>query len=234
MKNLFLVPTPIYDEGQGDISPNAISAIKNIRYFIVENLKTARRCLRKMDYSANFDEEVQFFEIDKHSQNQGTELIQNWMKSGHDIGIMSEAGLPCIADPGSRYVALAHQFDYTIRPLVGPSSILLALISSGFNGQNFAFNGYLPIDKIERSQKLKSLEQKVKLENQTQVFMETPFRNPSFYEDILKSCSGDISLSIAADIGSDNAFIRTKKIHEWRKMDAPDLHKKPTIFTLGK
>jgi 16S rRNA (cytidine1402-2'-O)-methyltransferase len=233
LKNLFLVPTPIYEEGIDDISPRALNSIQDLRYFIVENLKTARRCLRKMGFRANFDEEVQFYEIDKHDKNQSQEIIKSWMKSGFDIGVLSEAGLPCIADPGSKFVALAHTFDYSIQPLSGPSSILLALISSGFNGQNFAFNGYLPIDKIERAQKLKSLEQKVRLENQTQIFMETPFRNPSFFEDILKTCSGDLSLSISSNIGAQDAIIKTYTIQDWKKISPPDIHKKPTIFCLG-
>lgn len=234
MKTLFLIPTPIVEDGIDDISPRALASIRDLRYFIVENLKTARRCLRKMGYRANFDEEVQFYEIDKHDSQQSLDIVKSWMKSEYDLGILSEAGLPCIADPGARYVALAHQCDYTIQPLSGPSSILLALISSGLNGQNFAFNGYLPIDKIERAQKLKSLEQKVRLENQTQLFMETPFRNPSFFDDILKTCSADISLSVAANIGSETSYIKTRTIQEWRKVAPPDLHKIPTIFSLGK
>lgn len=233
MANLYLIPTPIAENGFDELSPRTLEKTEPLRHFVVENLKTARRMLRKMNFKANFDLEVQFYEFDKHIATQGSELIKKWMSEGHDIGLMSEAGLPCLADPGATVVSLAHSQDYTIVPLAGPSSIVLALISSGLNGQNFAFNGYLPIDRVDRVKRLQILESKVFTEKQTQLFMETPYRNLSVLEDILKHCSPRMSLSIAADIGGAEAFIQMKTIAEWKKIKSPDIHKLPAIFTLG-
>jgi len=233
MPELFLIPTPITEDGLDGISDSIMGQISGLRFFVVENLRTARRMLRKMNFKADFDAEVQFFELDKHVLASDLSTVKTWMKSNHDIGLMSEAGMPCIADPGHLIVQLAHQASYSLRPLVGPSSILLALISSGFNGQNFAFNGYLPIDKNERQVSIKKLEQRMVSERQTQLFMETPYRNLSVIDDVLKICQGSTYLSIAADIGSNNSVIQSKLVSEWRKSPLPDLHKKPAIFGLG-
>jgi 16S rRNA (cytidine1402-2'-O)-methyltransferase len=233
MPELILIPTPITEDGLHDISDSVMEQISGLRFFVVENLRTARRILRKMNFKADFDAEVQFFELDKHVLASDLSPVKGWMHSNQDIGLMSEAGMPCIADPGHLVVQLAHQAFYNIRPLVGPSSILLALISSGFNGQNFAFNGYLPIDKNDRQAAIKKLEQRMISEKQTQLFMETPYRNLSIIDDILRVCHGTTYLSIAADIGSNNSVIQSKMISEWRKSPLPELHKKPAIFGLG-
>jgi 16S rRNA (cytidine1402-2'-O)-methyltransferase len=233
MPNLYLIPTPIAENSYDELSPRTLQFVADLRCFVVENLKTARRVLRKMNFKANFDQEVQFFEFDKHRSSDDFITVKSWVQDKKDIGLMSEAGLPCIADPGSVIVALAHSYGYTIVPLAGPSSIVLALVSSGLNGQNFAFNGYLPIDRPDRVKKLQIMESKVFTDKQTQLFMETPYRNLSVLDDILKHCSPRLSLSIAADIGGEQAFIRMMTIAEWKKVPVPELHKLPAIFTLG-
>ena len=233
MSKLILIPTPIVDDSLSDITEYTKTSISSLRYFVVENLRTARRILRKYGYQANFDAEVQFFEYDKHSKNLSLKEIESWFQQGHSVGLMSEAGMPCIADPGNEVVKLAHKNNVKIEALSGPSSILLALVASGLNGQNFAFNGYLPIDITEKSKRLKSLESRIIAEGQTQLFMETPYRNQSLFELIIKTCSPNLFLGIAANIGGEPSIIQTKKISDWKVVSPPQLHKLPTIFSLG-
>jgi len=229
---LYLIPVPISDNIQ-TISIQSQFILPNIRKFIVENVKTARRMLRKMGYTLNFDEEVVFYEMDKHQNIQDFSIVKDWFLSGEDVGLMSEAGLPCIADPGAEFVALAHQFDITVVPLSGPSSIILALIASGFNGQNFAFVGYLPIEKNIRIQRIKQLE--TLAGTQTQLFMDTPYRNKELFQDLISHLQPNTKLSMALDISGPNQFIRSMTVKEWAKYNAlPDLHKIPCIFGMSK
>jgi 16S rRNA (cytidine1402-2'-O)-methyltransferase len=229
---LYLIPVPISDNTQ-TISIQSQYILPNIKKFIVENVKTARRMLRKMDYQLNFDEEVVFYEMDKHQNVQDFSIVKDWFLSGEDVGLMSEAGLPCIADPGAEFVALAHQFDITVVPLSGPSSIILALIASGFNGQNFAFVGYLPIEKNIRIQRIKQLE--TLAGTQTQLFMDTPYRNKELFQDLITHLQPNTKLSMALDISGPNQFIRSMTVKEWAKYNAlPDLHKIPCIFGMSK
>jgi 16S rRNA (cytidine1402-2'-O)-methyltransferase len=229
---LYLIPVPISDNTQ-TISIQSQFILPNIRKFIVENVKTARRMLRKMGYTLNFDEEVVFYEMDKHQNVQDFSIVKDWFLSGEDVGLMSEAGLPCIADPGAEFVALAHQFDITVVPLSGPSSIILALIASGFNGQNFAFVGYLPIEKNIRIQRIKQLE--TLAGTQTQLFMDTPYRNKELFQDLITHLQPNTKLSIALDISGPNQFIRSMTVKEWAKYNAlPDLHKIPCIFGMSR
>ena len=229
---LYLIPVPISDNTQ-TISIQSQFILPNIRKFIVENVKTARRMLRKMGYTLNFDEEVVFYEMDKHQNVQDFSIVKDWFLSGEDVGLMSEAGLPCIADPGAEFVALAHQFDITVVPLSGPSSIILALIASGFNGQNFAFVGYLPIEKNIRIQRIKQLE--TLAGTQTQLFMDTPYRNKELFQDLISHLQPNTKLSIALDISGPNQFIRSMTVKEWAKYNAlPDLHKIPCIFGMSR
>jgi 16S rRNA (cytidine1402-2'-O)-methyltransferase len=229
---LYLIPVPISDNTQ-TISIQSQYILPNIKKFIVENVKTARRMLRKMDYQLNFDEEVQFFEMDKHQKNQDISIVKAWLLSDEDIGLMSEAGLPCIADPGSEFVALAHQFKVKVVPLSGPSSIIMALIASGFNGQNFAFVGYLPIDKNSRIQKIKQLE--TLSATQTQLFMDTPYRNKELFLDLITHLQPHTKLSIALDISGSDQYIQSMTVKEWAKYNAlPDLHKIPCIFGMSR
>ena len=233
MMKLLLIPTPIVDDSIKDITEYSKQSVQPIRHFVVENLRTARRVLRKYDYKVNFDNEVSFFEYDKHIKTSSLEEIENWFKAGFSVGLMSEAGMPCIADPGNEVVRLAHRLGTSIEVLSGPSSILMALVASGLNGQNFAFNGYLPIDQAERLKKLKFLEARAQSENQTQLFMETPYRNQGLFDFILKSCPSHLFLGIAANIGEESSIIRSKKIEDWKRSDPPRLHKLRAIFSLG-
>jgi 16S rRNA (cytidine1402-2'-O)-methyltransferase len=175
-----------------------------------------------------------FYTLNKHTSQEELSEFLYPIKEGHSIGIISEAGCPAIADPGADVVAIAQQKNIKVVPLVGPSSILLALMASGFNGQNFAFHGYLPIDNDQRIKTLKSLEQRIYSENQTQLFIETPYRNAKMVEDILKSGKPSTKLCIAADITLNNEWIQTHPLSEWKKKQRPELSKRPCIFALYK
>jgi 16S rRNA (cytidine1402-2'-O)-methyltransferase len=204
--------------------------INTLKIFIVEELRTARRFLRSSGYTQNFDD-VTFFVLNEHTDSREIETYLD-MISKDSIGLLSEAGVPCVADPGSEIVALAHRKNIPVVPLVGPSSILLALMASGLNGQNFCFNGYLPIDKKERERRLKDLEQLAIRENQTQIFIETPYRNNHLFESILNVCSPNTCIGIAANITQENAIHQTKTVSEWRKKPI-DLHKQNAVFLIG-
>lgn len=228
---IILVPTSLGDTSLNRIIPlDVLSIIRNIKHFIVENERTARRFLKLVDKSINIDE-LTFYLMDKHTKDE--EFIRYFgpIAKGFDIGVLSEAGCPGIADPGGEVVRIAHTKGIKVMPLVGPSSILLALISSGMNGQNFAFNGYLPIDSGERSKVIKSLEARSKRENQTQIFIETPFRNNKFFEELIKCCMPTTRICVAADITLDTEYIVTQTAQEWKKK-IPDLNKRPAIFLI--
>jgi 16S rRNA (cytidine1402-2'-O)-methyltransferase len=227
---LYLIPVPI-SEKNPFISDEVKQVLSSVSYFVVENLKMARRALRSMGYKKDFNTEVTFFEWDKHSENQSLKEIENWMVNGEIIGVLSDAGLPCIADPGNRVVALAHQLQADVRPLSGPSSIILALIASGFNGQNFSFNGYLPIDKAERIARLKQLESMASA-GQTQIFMETPYRNESLWGDILANLNEKTLVSIAVDIFGEKQYIKSMSIKDWKASKDISFHKVPAVFCM--
>lgn len=229
-KTLYLIPTSLGDNYE-TIPSYVRDVCLSLDIFIVENLRSARRYLRKIGYEKDFDSEVTFFELNKHTKEE-LEPIYNFLLESDSIGLLSEAGNPCIADPGSVVVDLCHQLKIQVKPLVGPSSILMALIASGFNGQQFTFHGYLPIDKNDRSKRLKELENVQRKTNYTQVFMETPYRNDKFLESIIKNCRQETKLCIAADISLETEFIETRTIANWQK-DKPKLHKRPAIFILG-
>ena len=230
--NLYLIPSFLAETNTKAIfSSYNLNLIQSLDIFIVENLRTARRFLRKVDYKKPFDEVV-FFELNKHTDPLQYPSYLKGCSEGRAIGLISEAGSPCIADPGADLVALAHQLGIRVVPLIGPSSILLALIASGFNGQNFAFNGYLPIDKKQREQKIKELEGKVHSHRQTQIFMETPYRNNTMISSLLSVCRKDTLLCIASEITHDNwEKIQTKRISDWKK-SVPDYHKKTCVFLI--
>ena len=201
-----------------------------LKFLIVENIKTTRRYLKKIDKSVDIDS-ITFFELNKHTDPRDIVSYLDPAKEGFDVGMISEAGCPGIADPGSEIAKMAHRNNIQVVPFVGPSSILMALISSGFNGQQFTFNGYLPFDKGEKLKKMKDLERLAK-QNHTQLFMETPFRNMSLLNDVLAYFNGDLKLCIATDISLETEFIVTKTISEWKKT-IPNLKKRPTMFVLG-
>ncbi len=230
---LYLIPVPLADETTDQVIPVYHQHLINrLNHYIVENEKTARKWLKAMQLKtpqANLSISV----YGKHADKSDLNLFINPLLNGFDVGLMSEAGCPAVADPGAEIVALAHQKNIEVIPLSGPSSILMALMASGFNGQSFTFHGYLPIDKTDRSRKIKDMEMLALKFSQTQIFMETPFRNNQLLEDVLKTCSPQNRLSIAVNLTAADEFIATKTIAQWRK-EKIDLHKKPVIFTLYK
>ena len=224
---LILIPVPIADGALTTLSPEVASGTANLRHFMVENLRTARRFLKALHPSIVIDE-LQFSEIDKHS---GADLktLRQWLKAGHSIGLMSESGCPGIADPGADVVAVAQQMGAEVVPLVGPNSLMLALMASGLNGQSFSFQGYLPVKEPARSQRIKHLEQVSRKEQQPQIFIETPYRNNQLLNELLRHCQKSTRLCIAQDITGSGQMIKTKTVGEWGAAQ-PVLEKKPTVF----
>ncbi len=228
--NLYLIPVTLGDSPVTSVLPEKVlDIIRHIDYYIVENVRTARRMLIKMGLQKPIDE-LTFFTLDKHTDRKE---IDSFLAPAaqHDIGLLSEAGVPGVADPGADIVKLAHQKNIRVIPLVGPSSIILAVMASGLNGQNFAFVGYLPVKKPERIHQIKELEKRSKLENQSQLFIETPYRNSQLLEDITSNCQPTTRLCIAADITLETEYIKTRTIKDWLK-HLPQLHKRPAIFIL--
>lgn len=227
---IFLIPVTLGGDDFLKVIPEKVVTLtRELRYFIVEDIRSARRYLRHIDKEFPIDETI-FFVLNEHTIESEIESYLEPAIKGIDIGVMSEAGLPCIADPGAKIVALAHRKNITVIPLSGPSSIILALISSGFNGQNFSFNGYLPVKPAERIAKLRELEKKSK-EGYTQIFMETPYRNQKMLESIIATCNQDMNLCIATDITLSSESIKTKKISDWKR-NIPALNNKMVIFIL--
>ncbi len=230
---LFLIPTTLGDENPYKVLPADIKPIvQSIKYYFVENVRSARRFLKSIDSEINIDERT-FFEINKRTRHVDMLTFFENAISGNDIGIISEAGCPGVADPGAEAVKVAHQKGIEIKPLVGPSSILLSLMASGMNGQNFAFIGYLPIKQPGRGKAMKYIENRVIKEDQTHIFIETPYRNNPLLADLVKTLDGNTRLCVACDLTLESEFIKTKTIREWKK-DLPDLHKRPAIFLIGK
>jgi 16S rRNA (cytidine1402-2'-O)-methyltransferase len=231
MSSLYLIPTTLGESDTTRVIPSDVSAIvKNIKYFIVENIRTARRYLRKMDPQLNIDE-LQFFELNQHTD--GT-VIAEYLRpilEGFDVGIISEAGCPGIADPGAEVVKLAHTRQIRVIPLVGPSSILLSLMASGMNGQNFAFIGYIPVKPAERVKAIKEIERRSGFEKQTQIFIEAPYRNTQLINDLINTLSDQTRLCIACDITLETEYIKTLTVAQWKK-GVPDLNKRPAIFLI--
>ena len=205
--------------------------ILRLNEFIVEEERTARRFLRSKGYTKSFDE-VTLHLLNEHTKNDDTSAYLKSAKEGRDIGLLSEAGVPCIADPGASIVRLAHLTGITVVPLVGPSSLLLALMASGMNGQHFTFHGYLPAKTDERVRKLKIIEKEAYSNHSTQLFIETPYRNMSLLESILQNCMSATLLCIACDITLETEFIATRIVAEWKK-NIPALGKRPAVFLLS-
>lgn len=228
---LYLIPTTLGDNEPLEVLPISVrNTILELDNYIVENEKTARRFIKKICPEKN-QQVLNFNLIDKHSDSVFYNSYLNCCEEGHSVGVLSEAGVPGIADPGAEIVKIAHQRNIQVVPLVGPSSILLAMMSSGFNGQNFAFNGYLPIDAIERKSKVKQLEKWSKDHQQSQIFIETPFRNNKLLEDLIQNLAPLTKLCIATDLTLSTEFIKTQTIKEWKNKKV-DLHKRPTIFII--
>lgn len=230
---IYLIPVTLGETSIEKVLPTYNrEIIVSLKYFIVENIRSARRFLKKTEQSINIDD-LTFFELNKHTDLKQIETYLYPLKDGHDIGIISEAGCPAIADPGADIVGIAQKKGVTVIPLVGPSSILMALMGSGFNGQSFAFHGYLPIDAKDRTQRIKQLEQRIYSEHQTQIFIETPYRNHKLAEDLIKNCTPSTKLCIAMNITCDDEFIKTLPIKSWDKK-LPDMNKKPCVFLIYK
>ncbi len=231
--NLYLIPTKLGESNYSAVFPELNrEIILSLKTFIIEDIRSARRFLKSLKYPGNFDD-VQFHILNEHTHEEDTyNYLENIFK-GNNIGLLSDAGMPCIADPGNIIVQRAHRENIKVIPLIGPSSIFLALAASGFNGQEFSFNGYLPIKEAEKSKKLKELEKKVCQNNQTQIFIEAPYRNQKIFESILKTCNAETMLCIACDITLENEYIKTKTVLEWQKQNLP-IQKRPTVFLLSR
>ncbi len=230
---IYLIPNLLGESNPQDVLPSGvISKIHSIRHFVVENTRTARRFLIRIDHPLNPDE-INFYELDKHNPGNDTGRFIKICESGKDIGIISEAGMPGIADPGSEPVRYGHKKGIRIVPLTGPSSIFLALSASGLNGQNFKFHGYLPVKIYERAKKIREMETISAKEDQTQIFIETPYRNMKLLDALILNCQPSTLLCIASEITTQKEFIQTRTINEWLAVK-PSLHKKPCIFLLLK
>ena len=230
---IYLLPAPLGESEFSTIFPAFnMEIINSIDYYIVEELRTARRFLRKMGINKAIDE-LTFFELNEHSKGINMNEYLQPCLDGKAMAIMSEAGTPCIADPGHSVVARAHQLGIPVRPLIGPNSIMLSLMASGFNGQQFAFNGYLPVERPQRESQLRFHESLLKKTGQTQIFIETPYRNNHFLDSILTVCAPETRLCVAMNVTTEEEFILTQSISKWRKMNI-DLHKKPVVFLLGR
>jgi len=227
---IYLLPVTLGGDDFLSVIPvKTIDLTRQLRFFIVEELRSARRYLRKIDKAFPIDES-HFYVLNEHTADSEIEQFLDPVYEGYDIGLMSEAGLPCIADPGARIVSLAHRKRIDVIPLSGPSSIILALIASGFNGQNFTFNGYLPAKPAERSFKIKELEKR-SLGGCTQIFMETPYRNQNMFDALVSICNSETRLCIAADITLPSESVRTMKISEWKK-EIPSLKDRFVVFVI--
>ena len=230
---LYLIPTTLGDNEPLEVMPISVKkVIEELDYFIVENEKTARKFIKRITPKKSQPSLV-IFKLDKYANALEIQTYLDDCDKGISIGLLSEAGVPAIADPGAEIVKLAHQKNIKVIPLVGPSSILLAMMASGFNGQNFAFNGYLPIDNFERKKAIKDLEKLSKEKGQSQIFIETPYRNEKMFNDLKSTLTPGTMLCVACNITLNNEYIKSLSIKDW-KSEHPDLYKKPTIFIIHK
>ena len=233
MARLILFPVPIgASDPDTSLPPYNREVLNTCRTFIVENIRTACRNLKRMGYTSSLDD-VTFFELNEHTSPFDIAHYLDPIAQGEDVGLMSEAGLPCVADPGSLITTLAQRNGIEILPLIGPSSIMLALMASGFNGQYFAFNGYPPIDEKSRIALIRTLEQRIHRDNQTQIFIEAPYRNDKLLQFFATHLQPVTRICVACDITLPTQYIRTRLARQWRN-DPPILHKRPTIFLLYK
>lgn len=232
MKTIYLIPSTLAPETAQQVLPQEVKdAVLNTTHFFVEDIRSARRFISSLRLGINIPD-LLFWEVNKNTDDKQLTFIFNEAKKAKTIGVISEAGCPGIADPGSKVVAYAHRKGWKVDPLVGPSSILLALISSGFNGQSFTFHGYLPIKKVEKLKRINELETLVLQTGSTQIFMETPFRNQAMMEDLIRGLNNQTKLCVAANLTSEEQFIKTMTVHEW-KNNMPEIGKIPAIFLIG-
>lgn len=232
---LYLLPVTLGDTEIDNVLPSYNrEIIRQIKFFIVENVRSARRFLKKVDRDINIDE-LTFYLMDKHTDAAKMASYLKPLEEGNAMGVISEAGCPAVADPGADVVAVAQRKNLRVIPMVGPSSIIMSVMGSGFNGQSFAFNGYLPIEPAERTKRIKQLETRAYTEDQTQLFIETPYRNHKMLEELLRTCKPSTRLCIASGITcAEEEYIHTHTIAEWKKIKLHDLSKIPTIFLIYK
>lgn len=229
--NLYLIPCTLGENSPLEVLPLLVKkAVENIDHYIVEHEKSARRFIKAV-VSKKQQSSLHIEEINKFTKPQDIPQMLEPCLKGQDVGVISDAGCPGIADPGAAVVVEAHKNGIKVVPLVGPSSILLAMMASGFNGQNFAFNGYLPIDKVDRKQKIKQLEKKSIVENQSQLFIETPYRNNQMLESLVKTLQNTTGICVACDITLSTQYISTAPVKQWKRIKV-DLHKRPAIFII--
>ncbi len=232
MAALYLIPVTLGDTPIEQVLPAYNKeVILSCKHFIVEEIRTARRFLKAVEKSIDIDS-LTFYEMGKHADAARFSQYLAPLRKGENVGVISEAGCPAVADPGADVVAIAQREGLTVVPLVGPSSILMSVMASGFNGQSFAFHGYLPIDSAARGKRLKQLEARSISEKQTQLFIETPYRNAKLFADVCSACSPKTRLCIAAGITTDKEWIKTRSIKEWKQTGLPDLGKIPAIFLI--
>ncbi|MBQ1633733.1 MAG: SAM-dependent methyltransferase [Bacteroidaceae bacterium] len=231
---LYLIPVTLGETPVSQVLPAYNhDVILGIRHFIVENVRSARRFLRLVDHEFPIDDST-FYEMGKHAQTDQFASYLKPLQQGFPVGVISEAGCPAVADPGAEVVAMAQHKGFRVIPLVGPSSMIMAVMASGLNGQSFAFNGYLPVDEADRAKKLKVLESRAWNESQTQLLIETPYRNRKMFDTILRSLRPQTRLCVAAGITTSDEYIRTHTVQEWKRIQLPDLSKIPAIFLIGR
>jgi 16S rRNA (cytidine1402-2'-O)-methyltransferase len=229
---LYLVPTSLGQQNYEWVLPIQVTQkIHQLNHFVVENEKTARQFLANIQHSTPI-RQINFTVLDEHTLPSALEDMLTPLFSGFDVGVLSEAGCPAIADPGADLVQLAQRKSITCVPLVGPSSIILSLMASGLNGQQFAFHGYLPAEKSQRIEKITALETESKQKKQTQIFIETPYRNQHLFQDLISNCRDETRLCVAKNISLSDEWIVTKTVKNWRQSEMPELHKQPAIFLL--
>ncbi len=228
---LYLIPSPLGENDPAEVIPGPVlESLKDFRTFVVEEIRTARRYLSKAGLKGKIGE-LEFFELNEHTEQAVIEGYLKLFDDGNNVALISEAGLPAVADPGAQLVALAHRNGIEVIPAVGPSSLMMALMASGLNGQSFAFCGYIPAKTDERRARLKTLEKVSGQLRQTQIIIETPYRNDSLFADILNVCGASTRVCVAADITMPDAYIMTKKVSEWKK-EPIVIGKRPCVFLI--
>lgn len=229
---LYLIPAPLGDTRTNILLPDDLKIVHKLNMFIAERAKTARHYLKALQTPVPF-KEMEIFELNKHTPRTEIKHFLDPVMQGHNMGLVSEAGCPGVADPGAEIVKMAHKKGIEVIPMIGPSSILLALMASGMSGQHFAFAAYLPVKNPEKKKRLQQLEQRSRKLGQTQIFMETPYRNKQMLEDAFKYLSPDTRFCIACNLSLSNQYIETKTIREWKAKPLPEIHKQPSIFLIG-
>lgn len=232
---LYIIPCPIIDEGSLDTLPlQTLTITRTLTYFICERAKTGRRFVKTTEPLLPI-QEMHFEQLDKHNNYQVPQEVFTWLKAGHPIGLLSEAGCPCVADPGFEVVRIARQHNYDIIPLVGPSSLLLALMASGLNGQQFTFHGYLPTDQGKLKQQIRHMEEAAQKKGYSQLFIETPYRNDKMLAVLLKSLQSSTLLNVSVNLTADNQESKTMSVKEWKNnVGKMSLHKSPAVFIIGR